>query len=227
MTAVVTRLRAEAPKSPSPTGSGDALHEIRPELLIFCGAVGIVGNLGPIAAMCLALPIARHDFVADTISDLARGPHAWLMDTGFYMGAAGMLALAIGAAHYHIGRWAWSAGLFCLAFLALVITLLGVWDNITPEGDGMTVHTRLTFLLGPLYLAGPLLMAPAIAGVHAALRAAFVAAAVLWIAFAAAFKLTGDDIDGRLKKIAVAATLLWTLPLAMVLLRAGLRERSA
>lgn len=219
-----TRIQDDTARAARPPGA-KALHVIRPELLVLCGAVGIVGNLGPIAAMVLALPVAEHDFMADTISDLARGPHAWLMDTGFYLGAAGMLALAIGAAHYHIGRWAWSAGLFCLALLALVITLLGVWDDITPEGAGMTVHTRLTFLLGPLYLAGPLLMAPAIARVDRGLAVAFAASAVLWIVFAAAFKLTGDGIDGLLEKIAVAATLVWTLPLAAVLLRRGLDHR--
>lgn len=201
-----------------------ALHEMRPELLVFCGLVGIIGNLGPIVAMSLSVPVARHDFFGDTISDLARGPYAYIMDTGFYFGAAGMLALAIGAAHYHLGRWAWSASLFCLAFLALVITLLGVWDNITPEGDGMTVHTRITFALAPLYLAGPLLMAKAIGRVSGALSVAFIASAALWIIFAAAFKLAPDHIDGFLEKIAVASTLIWTLPLSVVLFRAGRRE---
>jgi hypothetical protein len=200
-----------------------ALHELRPELLIVCGLLGIVGNLAPLLSMLAAWPIAEHDLVADTISDLARGPHKWIMDTGFYLCAAGLLALSIGAAHLHMGRWSWSAGLFCLALLALVIVLLGLWDNITPDRDeGMTVHGRLVFLLGPLFLAGPLLMTSGARRIGKGLPAAFVASTVLWIVFAAAFKLSPDDIDGLLEKIAVAAKVLWTLPLSAVFLRHGL-----
>lgn len=200
-----------------------ALHEERPELLIFCGIVGILGNLAPLVAMVLAVPIAQHDFIGDTISDLGRGPHAWIMDTGFYCGAAGMLALSIGAAHLHLGRHAWSAGLIALALLALVITLLGVWDQIVPEtqADNATVHTRITYFLGPLYLVGPLLMAPGIARVSRAFAVAFVGSAIGWIVFAIAFKLAPDSFDGLLEKIAVAATLFWTLPLATILLQRG------
>lgn len=201
----------------------DALHEERPELLLFAGIVGLIGNIAPIVAMVAAVPIAQHDFVGDTISDLGRGPHKWIMDTGFYFGAAGLLALAIGSAHYHLGRTAWSAGVFCLAFLALTITLLGLWDRLsTPSEDEWTWHVWLTFVLGPLYLAGPLLMAKGAARVSRTLAVAFVASAVLWIVFATAFKLAPDSYDGLLEKIAVAATLLWTLPLSFVLLRRGL-----
>ncbi|APX10553.1 DUF998 domain-containing protein [Tateyamaria omphalii] len=199
----------------------DALNELRPELLVFCGAVGALGNIAPLAAMLMAMAFAEHDFMADTISDLGRGPHKWIMDTGFYLGATGMLALSIGTAHYHIGRFWWSLGVFVLALLALVITLLGLWDDLTAQGDNWTVHVWLTFLLGPLYLAGPLVMAGAIARISAALRGAFIASAILWIVFATGFKLAPDSYDGALEKIAVAATLIWTLPLAWILWRQG------
>jgi hypothetical membrane protein len=201
-----------------------AIHEERPELLVFSGAVGILGNIAPIVAMALAVPIAQHELIADTISDLGRGPHKWVMDTGFYFNAAGLLALAIGTAHYHVGRAAWSAGVFCLAFLALVITLLGLWDDLATErSEGWTWHVWLTFILGPLYLAGPLLMAPGASRISKSLSAAFIASAVLWTIFATAFKLAPDSYDGLLEKIAVAATLLWTLPLSVILLRRGMR----
>ena len=71
---------------------GDVAGE-RPELLVFCGLVGLVGCIAPIGAMVWATVVKKHGFVADTISDLARGPHKWIMDGGFYLGAAGLLAL--------------------------------------------------------------------------------------------------------------------------------------
>ncbi|KUF11203.1 hypothetical protein AVJ23_09135 [Pseudoponticoccus marisrubri] len=199
------------------------MHE-RGGLLLACGALGCVGTLAPIVAMALALTTAEHDIIADTISDLGRGPHHEIMDTGFYMAACGLIGLAIGAAHAHLGRWAWSLGLFCLAALALIVTLLGIWDAFHDTLDGeksMTVHTRLTFALGPLYLAGPLLMAQGAANMNGLYRRLFILSAGLWTVFAVAFKLAPDGYDGLLEKIAVTATLLWTLPLGWMLLRRG------
>lgn len=204
-----------------PEKDHDALNELRPELLIFCGIVGALGNIAPLFALLAAVPFAEHDFLADTISDLGRGPHKWIMDTGFYLGAAGMLALSIGTAHYHIGRILWSAGVFTLALLALVITLLGLWDDLVAAKSGMTVHVWLTFLLGPLYLVGPLMMAGAVARISRTFSAAFIVSALLWIGFATAFKFAPDSYDGALEKIAVTATLIWTLPLAWLLWQKG------
>lgn len=199
--------------------------EERPELLVFCGVVGIFGNLAPLLAMAIAVPVAQHDLIADTISDLGRGPHHWIMDSGFYMNAAGLLGLAIAAAHLHLGRVGWSLGIICLALLALIVTLVGIWDEFHTAGDnppGLSVHTRLTFALAPLYLAGPLLIATGAAQVNRAMVPAFVAASVLWAVFAVAFKLAPNGYDGLLEKIAVAATLLWTVPLSVLFLRRGL-----
>ncbi|MDG4650501.1 DUF998 domain-containing protein [Roseibacterium sp. SDUM158017] len=208
--------------APPPSATGE-----RPELLILCGIAGLAGNVAPFAAMALSVPVARHDFIADTISDLGRGPHAWIMDTGFYMNAAGMLALAIGAAHLHLGRWFWSLGILCLALLALVTVLLGIWDEFG-AGPGaspdVSVHTKITYALAPLYVVGPLSMAGGAVRLMPRARVLFVASAVLWAAFAVAFKLAPGDIDGIVEKVAIAATYGWTLPLALLLLRRGSRD---
>ncbi len=205
---------------------GNAVEEQRPELLLFCGLVGLIGNLTPIFTMIWAAGIAEHDFIADTISDLARGPHKHIMDVGFYVNAAGLLALSIAAAHAHLGRWAWSVGLFCLAFIALVVVLLGIWDEFGKTNDpaeGMSVHTKLTFALGPLYLAGPLLMAGGAARIRRLYRPLFLAAAGLWLVLSVAFKLAPNAYDGILEKAAIACTMLWTIPLSALFLIRGIR----
>lgn len=206
----------------------DFPNERRPELLLICGLVALIGNLAPVVAMFIAWPIAEHDIIADTISDLGRGPHRTIMDTGFYANSAALLALAIAAAHLHLGRALWSLGIFALTLLALLTTMIGLWDafgRTNEEGAGMAVHTWLTFGLGPLYLAGPLLMASGIARVWPGWRIFFYAAAALWLVFAAWFKLAPNSYDGILEKIAVSATLLWTLPLAWVFLSYGRRAQ--
>ncbi len=101
----------------------------RPELLMFCGAVGLIGNIAPMITIIWAAVVIDHNFIADSISDLARGPHRRIMDVGFYVNAAGLLALAIGTAHAHLGRAGWSLGIFALAFLAMVVTLLDSGTN--------------------------------------------------------------------------------------------------
>lgn len=214
----------------SSAGTPNFPSERRPELLLVCGIVALLGNLAPLVTMAIANGIAEHDFVADTISDLGRGPHKWIMDTGFYMNAAAMLALAIAAAHLHLGRARWSFGLFALALLALLTTMIGLWDAFhTAEHNppGMTVHTWLTFGLAPLYLAGPILMAPGAARLHGWMKTLFYTSASLWIVFAVAFKLVPTTFDGLMEKTAVAATYGWTLPLAWLFLRAGLEGKPA
>lgn len=192
----------------------------QPELLLLCGLVGLIGSIAPVLFNLVAALIAEHDFVADTISDLGRGPHKWIMDTGFYISAAGLVALALAAAHAHLGRLAWSLGLLCLVFTSLVTVMLGLWDKFGGEGD-ISVHTQLTFFLGPLYLLGPLLMAPAVRRVNSRYALSFVLAAVFWAVFATAFKLAPNSIDGILEKVAVLATLLWTVPLSLLMIRFG------
>lgn len=188
------------------------------------GVMALIGHLAPVLAMAISIPIARHDVIADTISDLGRGPHKWIMDTGFYLYALGMAALAGAAAAVDPGGRRWRVGVICLALLAPLIVGIGLWDHFHTAGDnppGRTVHTWLTLGLAPLYFIGPLAMARDAGRWRAWTRPAFFAAAGLWIVFAAAFKLQPTDIDGLLEKIAVAATYLWTLPLiALVLARA-------
>ena len=195
-----------------------AAADERPELLIFCGIAGLVGAVVPTALNLVAGTIAQHDFIADTISDLGRGPHKWIMDTGFYISAASLLSLAIGTAHLHLGRLGWSLGIFTLSLAALVTVLLGLWDKFGGTGD-MSVHTQLSFLLAPLYLAGPILMARGVAEVSRPMSLSFYASAGLWIVFATAFKLGPDSVDGLLEKLAFLATLFWTVPLSWLLLQ--------
>lgn len=198
---------------------------LRPELLVVCGAVGFAGALLPNALNLVAASVAEHDFVADTISDLGRGPHKLIMDTGFFINAAGLTALAVGAAHAHLGRFWWSMGILCLLLTALVTVMLGLWDKFGSD-RGMSVHTQITFALGPLYLIGPLVMVPALRSEHPRMAKAFVAAALLWMILATAFKLAPNGYDGIIEKAAVLSTLLWTLPLSWLFWRLG-RERSS
>ena len=214
----------------SRTQENETLDGLRPELLIACGLMGVLGNLAPLLTLVIGnLMVPEQGFFADTISALGDGELHYIMDTGFYLNAGGLLALSIGAAHYHLGRWDWSLGIFALAFLALTVTLIGIWDEFHTAADnppGLSVHTKLTFALGPLFLVGPLLMIRGARRVWSGYGPLFIASALLWAVLATIFKLAPNDIDGLFEKLAVAATLLWVLPLSILMVRAGLRVRS-
>lgn len=198
-------------------------YDLRPELLVIGGLVGLVGALAPNVLNLIAASIAEHDFVADTISDLGRGPHKWIMDLGFYLNAAGLIALALAAAHLHLGGWGWSVGILCLTLLALMTTLVGVWDDF--GGRDLSVHTALTYFLFPLYLIGPLAMRSSIAKISPRPATLFVIAAGAWTVLSIGFKLAPNSYDGIVEKIAVLATLFWIVPLSLVFLREG-RQRA-
>lgn len=207
------------------SSSSGAVADQRPELLILCGALGILGPLAMTVGIVVVQSIAPgHDPVSDTISDLARGDTAWIMDVIFYFNAAAMLALAIGAAHLHLGQWDWSLGMFALTFVALDVVLLGVWDTFysQPGVDKTSVHTRLATLLFPLYLVGPLAMVRGIARVSAVSKWLFIASGILWPITALIYFYGPAPYYGLTERIAGATTLLWTIPLGWVFLRRGL-----
>ena len=192
-----------------------------PGLLLFCGFLGIIGSLAPTVTLVWASLVTDHQFLADTISDLGRGDHRFIMDTGFYLNAGSLIALSIGTTILHPGTKRWSALILTFLALALVIVAIGLWDAFgrTAEGDGLSVHTALTFLLGPLFIAGPVLSWTFFREFAPKTGYLFLASAGLWIVFATAFKLAPDWIDGGLEKIAVACTLLWTIPYAWWMVR--------
>ncbi|MGR3492813.1 MAG: DUF998 domain-containing protein, partial [Shimia sp.] len=207
---------------PSLPDHPDIYRGHRPELLLFCGWAGILGSIASPIAMIWAWTVTGHSMIADTISDLGRGEHRVIMDTGFYIYAAGLLSLAIGTAHLHLGRFRWSVSVFALAGLALVVTMVGLWDafgRTAPDDVWLSVHTQLTFALGPLYLIGPLLMVKQMKHISTPYAVMFVIAAIGFIVFATWFKLAPDAYDGILEKIATAFTMLWTIPLGWFLVR--------
>lgn len=197
---------------------------------MFCGIAGLLGNIAPTVMSVISATITDHRFIAETVSEMGRGELSWIMDVGFYLNAAGLLALSLGTSHAHLGERGWSLGVFALALLALVVTLIGVWDEFgatADAGSGMSVHTKLTFALAPLYLLGPILMAPGVCEDGEVYRWAFYISAAGWVIFATWFKLAPNGYDGLLEKIAILVTLLWTLPLSWILLRRGLAAWSA
>jgi hypothetical membrane protein len=205
-----------------PGGSASVEAVERPELLLVCGLAGVVGSLALVAlAIYAQIVVPAHDPIAETISDLGDGPRAIWMDLGFYAYAGGLIGLAVGSAHAHLGRWGWSLGVLALVGLALVITLLGVYDDFHTQSvppEAYTVHTRLTFALAPLYVIGPIGMAAGAARVARGFGPAFLGAAIAMAVFGPLFYLVPTSIDGLVERLLVIPGLVWTFSLSYILL---------
>ncbi|HEX2020958.1 MAG TPA: hypothetical protein VGO17_18655, partial [Aurantimonas sp.] len=79
-----------------------------PQLFYYCGIVGILGCIIVVAANIVGVIVHPEDgLVSDTISALAAGRYAVIMDVGLYAFAAGILAAAAGLRRLQWGHWCW------------------------------------------------------------------------------------------------------------------------
>ncbi|WP_375264016.1 DUF998 domain-containing protein [Palleronia sp.] len=130
----------------------------QPFLLIFLGGLGIVGAVSTIAAIAVAsIIVPDHNWVSETISDLAAGPLEVITDVALYAFAAALVATAIAASHDHLGRIAWSIGVVSLGALAAVVAVIAAHDEYGDNDHvGITIHTELVYATGVLFLAAML-----------------------------------------------------------------------
>ena len=176
----------------------------QPHLLIFLACLGLLGCVSLFAgAIVAAFYVPDYDWVADTISDLGAGQHQRIMDWTLYGFAAGIMATALGAAHAHLGKLAWSTGIVSLAIIAGLVIVIAARDEY---GDGDTgrvvIHIYLVYGLGALFLLAAWSMAWAIADRHPHAKWALIALGALWAVTSAAFLMSPDGIDGLVERVA-------------------------
>ncbi|MHA6347394.1 DUF998 domain-containing protein [Roseivivax sp. CAU 1761] len=170
----------------------------RPYLLLVMAALGGLGCLSLILGTLVAQAIVpNHDWVADTISDLGAGRWEIVMDVALYGFAAGLFALALAAAHAHLGKIAWTAGVVQLALLGGLVIVVGA-RNEYGDGDsgGVVIHIYLVYALGALFTAMPLCLAPGLRRDHARTARLLVLLAVAWAVLSPLFLLAPDHLDG-------------------------------
>jgi hypothetical protein len=129
----------------------------RPYLLILLGALGLLGCASLVVGTLVApYFVPGHDWVADSISDLAAGNSQIIMDVALYGFAGGLLAIALAASHAHLGGTFWSVGVVSLAALAVLVTIIAARDEYGDlDTGGVVVHVYLVYGLGALFLAVP------------------------------------------------------------------------
>lgn len=189
------------------------------------GIVGILGCLSFVVAVIVGdVVVPNHDFVADTISDLGAGQYEMIADVGIYSFSAALIACALGGAHAHLGgdRWSWALG--GLAFLGLVVFLVGA-RNEYGDGDdeGIVIHRYLVYALGVLFAVVPWAMARGAGIMGRGWRIAFRWCAVVWALAAPVFFFLPTGIDGLYERGLMLIAVIFTVILSALLIVRGRR----
>lgn len=198
-------------------------HSISPRLLIFCGAIGLIGSVMlAVGNIVGSMVVPGHDWVADTVSDLAAGEHEIIQDFSLYGYAAALIACAIGAAHYHLGRGWWSIGVLSLTLLALLVTLVGA-RNEYGDGDdeGLVLHIYFVYGLGVLFTVAPFAMARGMGIDGAVYRWIAWITGAFWAIGAPIFFFLPTEWDGAWERGLGVVTMVFIMALSVLLIQAG------
>ncbi|QYX57372.1 DUF998 domain-containing protein [Roseovarius sp. SCSIO 43702] len=196
----------------------------RPWLLIVFGTLGIAGCVALIAAMIVApIFVPDHDWISDTISDLAAGRWEIIMDVGLYCFATALIATALAAAHAHLGEGGWTLGIASLAILAALVIIIGARNEYgDKDSEGVVIHIYLVYGLGAF-------MAVVCATMQKGLRVAghhqagwfMVLLGLVWVVLAPVFLMSATSIDGLLERALGLVACAVVVTLSVVFLRRG------
>ncbi len=194
-----------------------------PFLLITCAVIGFGGCAALIAGNVVgSIVVPDYNWIADTVSDLGAGEYERIQDFAIYGYAAALIACAIGSANDHRGQKRWSAGVFCLALLALTLAVIGARDEYgDADHDGVVIHTYLVYALGVLFAAAPLLMAAGMGRAASHYKSIAIGCAVLWTVAAPVFFFLPTGIDGVYERGLGLISIVWVSTLSWLLLMTG------
>lgn len=195
----------------------------RANFLIIAGWVSIIGCIALLAGTTIApFFVPDYDWVRDTISDLAAGDSEMIMDVALYGFGSGILALALGAAHAHLGGLGWSAGTVGLACLTVLVIVIGARDEYgDADTGGIVIHTYLVYLLGLAYAVVAFGMADGASKEVAWARLALIGLGLLWVFASPIFFFLPTHIDGLYERGLGAIAVAINVVLAVVFISRG------
>lgn len=193
----------------------------RERLAEICGAVGLLGCLGLLAGnVAGVLVVERHDPIADTISDLAAGRSAWILDAGLTLFAVGLLALGLGVLARIGGLPAGKTAAALLGAAAVVVAVIALHDEYGDNDSGKyVIHMELVYAFAVLFMAIAAFCAMGFRHIRRRWGNATAAVAVVWLATAPAYFFTPDTWHGAYERGLGVIVLGWTASLAWIVAR--------
>ena len=170
----------------------------RPSFMMALATYAIAGCvIFGLSILIADFAVPDHDWIADTISDLAAGKYEFIVDIGIYAFSGSLISIALLAAHDHLGGLRWSLGSVGFAVLALIVFLVGARNEYGDnDQDGWVIHIYLVYALGLLVAALPWAMSKGAKRINRNLGRLLVALSVVWSLSAPVFFFLPTAIDG-------------------------------
>tara|TARA_R110002049_G_scaffold42265_7_gene126193 strand:+ start:93 stop:752 length:660 start_codon:yes stop_codon:yes gene_type:complete len=192
-----------------------------PQLLILLALIGFVGGVALVAGNIIgSIVVPGHDWVSDTVSDLAAGKYEIIQDVALYGYAGTLFALALATAHLHGGSWRWSALTLVLVLIAVFVVIIGA-RNEYGDGDseGIVIHIYIVYAMGVAFVIGFVLAALLYREIAEWFSRASWVAAALWVVGAPIFFMMPTAYDGAWERGLGVVSMLWTSGYAWLLWR--------
>ena len=199
---------------------------------------GLIRLLSLVAAFgCAALALSiviggivvpDHDWIADTISDLGAGRYEFIVDIGLYAFSAGLIALAVLAAHCHMGDWDWSVGIVALIVFGLLVFLIGARNEYgDDDSDGWVIHIYLVFGLGIAMTVICFAMARGAARAAPIYARLLIGTGIAWTLAAPVFFFLPTGMDGLYERMLGGISFVMVLTLAHLFFQRGFARKDA
>ncbi|MDF1727229.1 MAG: DUF998 domain-containing protein [Sulfitobacter sp.] len=173
-----------------------------------------------------SIVVPDHDWISDTVSDLAAGRYEIIQDVALYGYAATLLALGLAAAHLHTGaaNWGWMSVI--LVVLAAAVIVIGA-RNEYGDGDngGVVIHIYVVYLLGALFAGIFALMAVEGGRFDFPMQQVSWVCLVFWAIGAPVFFVMPTKYDGAWERGLGVVTMVWCLAFALALWREAAEVR--
>lgn len=196
------------------------------QLLTAVGYVAILGCVAMLLGNVIgSIVVPDHDWVADTVSDLAAGKYEIIQDVALYGYAASLVACAIGAAHFHRDGTKWNLGIGCLALLAMCVVIIGARNEYgDSDNEGIVIHIYVVYVIGLLFAALFVLMGHGMSSVAKWYASLSYFCAVLWIIGAPAFFFMPTGYDGAFERGLGGITIVWVIAFSWMLVSTARRQ---
>lgn len=204
----------------------DSQQRRDPHLLIGAGGIALFGSVCLLIGNIVgSIVVPNHDWVADTVSDLAAGRYEIIQDVALYGYAAALIACALGAAHFHAHSLRWNAGILSLAILAVCVVVIGARNEYGDnDNEGVVIHIYLVYALGLLFTVLFAAMGRDMGVVHAIYARISYGCAVAWGLGAPIFFMLPTSFDGAFERGLGIITMVWVCTFGCMLIQVARRD---
>lgn len=190
------------------------------QLLYVTGIIAILGVFACLVGNVIgSMIVPDHNWVADTISDLAAGEYEIIQDVALYGFASAVMACALGAAHLHQDGVRWNIGILSLAIVAVCVVIIGARNEYgDQDNDGVVIHVYVVYALGFFFSAAMFLMARGLGHVQGIYKTLSYLMGILWVLGAPIFFVMPTGYDGAYERGLGLVISAWVLVFAWVLI---------